>query len=73
MFESGALQYFHWDGQTSVLEDFLEIHPELEAAVVALIRNGKLIVGPWHVQPDEFIVSGESHVRNLLIARQLQL
>ena len=41
----------------------------------ALVRAGRLSAGPWVTQMDEFLVSGESHVRNLELglerARQL--
>ena len=33
--------------------------------LTGLIRAGRLFVGPWHVLPDEFLVSGEAHLRNL--------
>lgn len=34
--------------------------------IVDLINNNQLGVGPWYTQPDEFLVSGEALVRNLL-------
>lgn len=58
-------RYFHFDGQTIVLEDYLEIRPENEARLKALIQSGRIAIGPWYVMPDEFLVNGESHVRNL--------
>jgi alpha-mannosidase len=61
-----AYRYFHLDGQTIVLEDYLEIRPEQEARLRAAIRAGRILIGPWYVMPDEFLVSGESLVRNLL-------
>jgi alpha-mannosidase len=30
-----------------------------------------LLVGPWYTQPDEFLVSGEAMVRNLLLGRRM--
>ncbi len=30
-----------------------------------LVREGKLSIGPWFIQPDLFLVSGESLIRNL--------
>ncbi len=30
-----------------------------------LVRDGKLSIGPWFIQPDLFLVSGESLIRNL--------
>jgi 2-O-(6-phospho-alpha-D-mannosyl)-D-glycerate hydrolase len=59
-------RYFHLDGQTIVLEDYLEIRPEQEARLRRAIGTGRILIGPWYVMPDEFLVSGESLVRNLL-------
>lgn len=56
---------FHLDGQTIVLEDYLEIRPKNLDRIKKLIADKKLIIGPWYVMPDEFLVSGESLVRNL--------
>src|SRR6266540_2682714 len=60
-----AYKYFHLDGQTIVLEDYLEIRPEQEARLRRAIASGRILIGPWYVMPDEFLVSGESIVRNL--------
>ena len=35
------------------------------------MRAGRLAIGPWYVLPDEFLVSGEALVRNLLIGHAL--
>lgn len=59
-------KYFMLDGQTVVLEDYLELRPERRDELTGWIRAGRLLVGPWYVLPDEFLVSGESLVRNLL-------
>lgn len=58
-------KYFHMDGQTIVLEDYLKIRPENEKRLRTLIEQGRIIIGPWYVMPDEFLISGESLVRNL--------
>lgn len=58
-------KYFHMDGQTIVLEDYLQIRPENKERLERLIRQGRIIIGPWYVMPDEFLVSGESLIRNL--------
>lgn len=60
---------FLLDGQTVVLEDYLEIRPERRTALVAACRAGRLAIGPWYVQPDSLLPSGEAHVRNLLLGR----
>jgi len=57
--------YFHFDGQTIVLDDYLAIRPENREKLYGLIQQGKIIVGPWYVMPDAFLVSGESLVKNL--------
>jgi len=56
---------FHMDGQTIVLDDYLAIRPEMSERLATLIRDGRIVIGPWYVMPDEFLVSGESMVRNL--------
>jgi len=62
---------FQCDGQAIILEDYLEVRPERRAEVVALAREGKFAIGPWYVLPDEFLVSGESLIRNLRLGRDV--
>lgn len=61
---------FTCDGQAIVLEDYLEIRPERTEQVKRYLREGKLVAGPWFVLPDEFLVSGESIIRNIRHGRQ---
>jgi mannosylglycerate hydrolase len=56
---------FHLDGQTCCLEDYLEIRPENKERLKKQIKLGRILIGPWYVMPDEFLVSGESLIRNL--------
>src|SRR3989449_8403925 len=58
---------FLLDGQTVLLEDYLRARPERESDVRALVKTGRLQVGPWYVLADEQIPSGEALVRNLLL------
>jgi mannosylglycerate hydrolase len=62
-----AYRSFLLDGQTVVLEDYLRARPEREGDVKALVKTGRLQVGPWYVLADEHIPSGEALVRNLLL------
>jgi alpha-mannosidase len=62
-----AYRTFLLDGQTVIVEDYLRARPEREAAVKALVKTGRLQVGPWYVLGDEQIPSGEGLVRNLLL------
>ncbi len=64
--EDDSYPYYMLDGQTAILEDYFEVKPENKARVDALVKKGKLIVGPWYTQTDEMVVGGESIVRNLL-------
>ncbi len=57
--------HFHLDGQTAMIDDYLTERPEREADVRRLVREGRLSAGPWFTQMDEFLTSGESHIRNL--------
>ncbi len=58
---------FHLDGQSIVLEDYLEIRPDREPELRQLLNEGRILAGPWYVQPDLWLVSGESLIRNLQI------
>lgn len=59
--------HFMLDGQTIVLDDYLEVCPQEEERLKRYTRSGRISVGPWYLQPDEFLVSGESLIRNLQI------
>jgi len=61
---------FLLDGQTAMLEDYLALRPERAGKVRDLVSAGRLQLGPWYVQPDEFMVSGEALIRNLLLGEQ---
>ncbi|AHF92622.1 glycoside hydrolase [Opitutaceae bacterium TAV5] len=69
--ESGALRGpFTTDGQSIILDDYLEIRPERRAQIERFARDGRLKIGPWYVLPDEWLVSGESIIRNLRLGRK---
>lgn len=57
---------FHLDGQAVVLEDYLEVRPERRERLLRLLRERRILAGPWYVLPDEWLVSGESFIRNLV-------
>jgi alpha-mannosidase len=62
---------FTLDGQAIVLEDYVEVRPENEGRLRALLAAGRLEVGPSYVLPDEILVGGEPLVRNLLLGRRV--
>lgn len=63
--DAGTLPCFTLDGQTCLLGDYLELRPHQRERLAAHVQSGLLSVGPWFVAPDEFLVSGESLIRNL--------
>ncbi len=64
-------RYYCLDGQTVVLEDYLEIRPENRERIAAMVTARRLFVGPWYVLPDEFLVSGEAVVHNILLGHKI--
>lgn len=62
---------FTLDGQTILINDYLQIRPDQKDRLETLIRRQKLIVGPWFILPDLFLVSGESTIRNLQIGMKM--
>ena len=70
--ERKELEQFVLDGQMAALEDYLEVcEPDMEERILSLIKEKKIIIGPWYVLADEFLVSGESLIRNLEIGMKL--
>jgi len=61
-----AFKHFLLDGQAILARDHCEIYPDDAARIRRLVESGRLSLGPWYVLPDEFLVSGESLVRNLM-------
>jgi len=62
---------FELDGQTVVLEDYLEVRPENADRIRALVEAGRLSIGPWYVLPDEYLAGGEAMLRNLARGRRI--
>lgn len=62
---------FMLDGQMSVLEDYLEVCPQRQDALVDLCRQGRLKVGPWYVLADEFLVGPESLIHNMMLGHRM--
>ena len=69
--ENPRFTHFHLDGQTIVIEDYLEVRPDQEERIRSHITAGRLLVGPWYVMPDMHLVSGESLVRNLALGHRI--
>jgi mannosylglycerate hydrolase len=57
---------FIMDGQSVVIQDYLEIRPEKSDEVKEYIKKGRITCGPWYTLPDLYPLDGECLVRNLL-------
>lgn len=62
---------FTFDGQTIVVDDYLKIRPENKDRLKKLIEENKILIGPWYNQPDEFLISGEGMIRNLMLGYKM--
>ncbi|SIO93308.1 glycoside hydrolase family 38 C-terminal domain-containing protein [Vibrio spartinae] len=69
--EQEQIQQYLLDGQTSIVEDYLELAPEKASKLRELVTHGQMKIGPWYTQTDQLIISGESIVRNLLIGSRI--
>lgn len=58
-------KYFMVDAQGSLLDDYLKWMPQDKNRIEKLVKEKKLIIGPWYTQSDQLIISGESIVRNM--------
>ncbi|MBR1754490.1 hypothetical protein IJ732_06595 [bacterium] len=67
MLENNKIPSFYFDGQTSALEDYLQIRPEKEFLVRKLISQKKLFIGPFYTLVDEFLTDEDCFRKNLEI------
>lgn len=63
--QGGVFKYFLLDGQSSLITDYLKWRPQDTERVKQLVQEGKLSLGPWYTQTDQFLPSGESIINNL--------
>jgi mannosylglycerate hydrolase len=59
------------DGQMAAVMDFLETRPDRVETMRRLVEEKRLFIGPWYILNDEFLSSGESHIRNLSLGFRL--
>ncbi|MHA1338774.1 MAG: glycoside hydrolase family 38 C-terminal domain-containing protein [Promethearchaeota archaeon] len=57
---------YFFDGQTCLIEDYLEIKPENKLKLKKHIQAAKIGIGPWYVQCSPWLQTGEGIIRNLL-------
>jgi len=68
--DDSGYRAFTLDGQTVLLEDYLEVRPNQEDRLRRLIEQERLLIGPWYTLPDLFLVSGEAIIRNLQVGHR---
>ncbi|MCD4693638.1 MAG: hypothetical protein K8R79_12040 [Calditrichales bacterium] len=67
---------FVLDGQTIMIEDYFEQLASSEKSIFEkrlkkYVGQSRLLAGPYYLQPDWRLVSGESLVRNMMLGRQM--
>lgn len=58
---------FHLDGQTIILDDYVQVRPEKKPLLEKYIREGRFKIGPFYILQDDFLISSEANTRNMLI------
>ncbi len=71
MENNAEYKYFTLDGQAVVLDDYLEVKPHMKERLSKLIRDGRILIGPWYSLVDCYSVNPESVVRNLLMGAKV--
>lgn len=61
---------FYLDGQTIILEDYLQVRPQQKERLEKYIREGRIFIGPWYILQDAFLTSGEANIRNMQIGHK---
>lgn len=64
-----AFKCFVLDGQTIMVDDYLEVRPEAAERVRCMVSADRLVIGPWYTAVDTFLPDPESLVRNLQLGR----
>ena len=62
---------FHLDGQTIMIDDYLQVRPEMKERLTKLIQADRIFIGPWFILQDEFLTSSEANVRNLQVGHEM--
>lgn len=68
--EGTEFKSFYMDGQTIILEDYLQVRPENKERLEKHIKDGRIIIGPWYILQDAFLTSSEANVRNMQVGHR---
>ncbi len=69
--QNPAYKCFLLDGGTVVIEDYLNVRPENEERLRALMNAGRIQTVMWYTLPEMSSVAPESLIRNLLIGKRM--
>ncbi|MCL6573988.1 MAG: alpha-mannosidase [Bacillus sp. (in: Bacteria)] len=58
---------FCLDGQSSIVDDYVQLRPERVKQIEKFVSQKRLAIGPWYTQTDAFFVNAESIIRNLTV------
>lgn len=61
---------FTMDGHSIMIDDYLEMRPERKEQINRFVKEGRLIIGPYYTLAEQFSISHEPMVRNLLWGRK---
>ncbi|RED58556.1 alpha-mannosidase [Cohnella lupini] len=61
---------FYLDGQTIIMEDYLQVRPDQRERLEKWIREGRIHIGPWYILQDAFLTSSEANLRNLQVGHK---
>ncbi|WKX02635.1 hypothetical protein [Candidatus Mycoplasma mahonii] len=62
---------FTFDGQSSIIDDFLKFSPDWEDRFKRVVKDGKILIGPFYTQTDNVLPNGESIIRNIEIGNAM--
>ena len=65
-----AYHSFTMDAHTIMIDDYLEMRPGRREQVERLVKQNRLIIGPWFTLSEDFNISHEALIRNLLLGRK---
>jgi mannosylglycerate hydrolase len=51
---------FVLDGQSVIIEDYLEVRPGNKDKVAKYIKEGRISIGPWYTLPDLYPIEGKA-------------
>ncbi|QKE72884.1 alpha-mannosidase [Arthrobacter citreus] len=58
---------FCLDGQSSIVDDYIQLRPDRMKQIEKFVSQNRLSIGPWYTQTDAFFVNAESIIRNLTV------